>query len=88
MTWEIKRTDTFLKHLKKYKNSHQLLQELDDKLMRLREDPNAIGGELGGKLHGKRSTRIAKNFRLIFQIDSEKKIVYLIAIDHRGRVYG
>ena len=85
--WELRRTDTFLKNLKEQRTNHQLLQELEEKLKRLREDPNVIGGELGGKLHGKKSTRIAKKFRLIFQIDSEEKIVYLIAIDHRGIVY-
>jgi addiction module RelE/StbE family toxin len=87
MTWELKRTDTFLKNLKEQRNNHQLLQELEDKLKRLKEDPHAIGGELGGKFHGKKSTRITKKFRLIFQIDSENRIVYLVAIDHRGSVY-
>ena len=75
MVWELKRTDTFLRNLREQKNNHQVLQELDDKLKRLREDPIAIGGELGGKLHGKKSTRIATKFRLIFQIDFDNHIV-------------
>ena len=87
MAWTIERTETFLKHLKQQKKNHELLQQLIEKVHRLQEDPFAVGGELSGALHGKRSTRLAKNFRLIFQIDKERNVVYLIALDHRGEVY-
>ena len=87
MLWTIERTDTFLKHIKQQKNNHELLRQLDDKIKILQQDPFVLGGELSGVLHGKRSTRLAKNFRLIFQIDTQKKVVYLVALDHRGKVY-
>lgn len=51
------------------------------------EDPVAIGGELAGKLHGHRSTRLTGKFRLIFSIDDKNKVVYLEALDHRKKVY-
>lgn len=85
--WIVKRTDTFLKHLKKHKNNHPLLTELDKKIKRLKEDPFVVGGELAGNLHGHKSTRLAKNFRLVFSIDEQEKAVYLEAIDHRKDIY-
>ena len=85
--WTVKRTDTFLKHLKKQKNNHPLLTELDKKIKRLKEDPSVVGGELAGNLHGHRSTRLVKKFRLVFSIDEQDKVVYLEAIDHRKSIY-
>ena len=85
--WLVRRTDTFLKHLKKHKNDHRLLTELDEKIKRLKEDPTVVGGNLAGNLHGHRSTRLAKNFRLIFSIDDKENAVYLEAIDHREDIY-
>ncbi len=84
--WIIKRTDTFLKHLKKHKNNHELLNELDKKIQRMKEEPH-IGGCLSGALQGKRSTRLVAKYRLIFQIDEETLMVELVALDHRGEVY-
>ena len=83
----IKRTDTFLKHIKKHKNNKELLDELDKKIKRLKEDPNVIGGMLSGSLHGYRSTRLTEKFRLIFKIDEEEQTVFLVALDHRGKIY-
>ena len=88
MLWTIKTTDTFTKTLKKLKNHHELLDALEKKLQRLQEDPVSVGGMLSGSLHGKQSTRLVRKFRLIFQIDTEKKVVYLLAIDHREIAYG
>jgi len=86
-SWLVKRTDPFLKHLKKQRTNHELLQALDKKIKRLQEDPTIVGGNLAGDLHGLKSTRLIKNFRLIFKIDEGNKIVYLVAIDHRKDVY-
>lgn len=85
--WNVKRTGTFLKYLKKHKNNHMLFTELDNKIKRLKEDPSVVGGELAGNLHGHKSTRLAKKFRLVFSIDEKNKVVYLEAIDHRGSIY-
>lgn len=85
--YAVKRTDTFLKTLKKHKNNHPLLTELDKKIKRLREAPSVVGGELAGNLHGHKSTRLSKKFRLIFSVNEKEKVVYLEAIDHRKDVY-
>lgn len=85
--WIVKRTDTFLKYLKKHKTNRKLLSGLDKKIERLKENPSVVGKVLAGNLHGHRSTRLMKNFRLIFYIDDKNKIVYLEALDHRKDVY-
>lgn len=87
MAWVIKRTDTFLESLKTVRKNKKVLAELDRKIKRLREDPLHVGGWLSGELHGKRSTRVARRYRLIFTPDEAEKVVYLNWIDHRERVY-
>ncbi|QQG38832.1 MAG: hypothetical protein HYS32_04520 [Candidatus Woesearchaeota archaeon] len=71
--WQIKRTDTFLKFLKKHKNNHQLFIELDKKINLLKQDPEKVGGYLSGRLYGLKSTRLVGKFRLLFRIDNNKK---------------
>lgn len=87
MTWIIKRTDSFLTSFSPFRNNPVILKELEKKIMRLREDPHHLGGWLQGTLHGKKSTRIAQKYRLIFTIDEKSHTVYLLLIDHREDVY-
>ncbi|HUV79911.1 MAG TPA: type II toxin-antitoxin system RelE/ParE family toxin [Candidatus Bathyarchaeia archaeon] len=83
----VKRTDTFLESLRKIQKNKKALEELDNKINRLQEDPLHVGGWLSGELHGKKSTRITKRYRLIFTPDKTEKVVYLNWIDHREHVY-
>lgn len=87
MTWIVKRTDTFLDSLKDIRKNKEALAELDKKLKRLQEDPLHMGGWLSGELHGKKSTRISRKYRLIFTLDEMEKVVYLNWIDHRKTAY-
>ncbi len=87
MTWVVKRTDTFLDSLRDIRKNKEALAELDKKLKRLQEDPLHVGGWLSGELHGKKSTRISKKYRLIFTPDETVKVVYLNWIDHRKTAY-
>jgi mRNA-degrading endonuclease RelE of RelBE toxin-antitoxin system len=87
MAWIIKRTDTFLESFVKVRDNKKVIAELSKKLTRLSEDPMHIGGWLSGSLHGKKSTRLAKQYRLIFIPDEREQIVYLVLIDHREHVY-
>ncbi len=87
MTWVVMRTDTFLESLKTVKKNKDVLAELDKKLIRLSKNPLHVGGWLSGELHGKKSTRIAKRYRLIFTPDEMERVVYLNWIDHREHVY-
>ena len=87
MVWVIQRTDTFLESFAVVRNNKRVIAELGKKLARLQEDPLHVGGWLSGSLHGKKSTRIAKRYRLVFQPDEREKVVYLVLIDHREHVY-
>jgi mRNA-degrading endonuclease RelE of RelBE toxin-antitoxin system len=87
MAWVIKRTDTFLESFAQVRDNKKVIAEFGKKLVRLQEDPLHTGGWLSGSLHGKKSTRIAKQYRLVFQPDEREKIVYLVLIDHREHVY-
>ena len=87
MVYEIVVTDTFSQELKKHKKDDEFFNALDKKVERLKKDPNSVGGFLSGKLHGYKSTRIIKKFRLIFKIAEQERKVYLSAIDHRKSAY-
>ena len=63
------------------------MDALDKKIQKLKEDPESIGGFLSGKLHGYKSTRIVRKFRLIFRISNQENKIYLSAIDHRKTSY-
>lgn len=86
MTYEVIITDNFSREFKKYKKDQEFLRALDNKIQRLKQNPEEIGGFLSGKLHGYKSTRIIRKFRVIFRIEDKK--VYLMSIDHRKSVYG
>lgn len=87
MAWVIKRTDTFLESFSFVRNNKKVVAELGKKLKRLSEDPLHVGGWLSGSLHGKKSTRIAKQYRLIFLPDEREQVVYLVLIDQREHAY-
>ena len=85
--YEIYRTDSFMNDLKDQKKNTQLLNELDKKIQKLKTEPHNIGKHLSGNLKGKKSVRLARNFRLIFEIDEKGKRVYLEALDNRTHIY-
>ena len=87
MAWVIKRTDTFLESFALVRNNKKIITELGKKLVRLSEDPLHVGGWLSGSLHGKKSTRIARQYRLVFLPDEKEQVVYLILIDQREHAY-
>jgi mRNA-degrading endonuclease RelE of RelBE toxin-antitoxin system len=82
-SWKVIRTDTFLQEFKKYGKNGEIVNALDKKIKRLKENPESVGGFLSGRLHGYKSTRIIGRLRLIFKINGGDGIVYLSAIDHR-----
>ena len=52
----------------------------------LAENPQRVGRALRFDLDGKRSARRG-DFRVIYAIDEQKRIVTVIAIDHRSDLY-
>ena len=87
MNYEIVVTDTLSKEFRKYEKDGEFVNALDKKVERLKENPNNVGGFLSGKLHGYKSTRIIRKFRLIFKIVERERKVNLCAIDHRKSAY-
>lgn len=53
---------------------------------RLRENP-FVAGVLKGPWKGYRKRRVG-DYRIIYRIEQQKLVVYLITIAHRGEVYG
>ena len=87
MNYEIIITNTFSKEFKKHKKDKEFVNALDKKIERLKNSPDNVGGFLSGKLHGYKSTRIIRKFRLIFKIGEQENKVYLFSIDHRKSIY-
>jgi len=87
MPWIIRRTDTFLVSFHRVKDNSKVVPERAKKIKRLHAVPMHVGGWLSGSLHGKKSTRIAKQYRLIFLPDEWEHIVYLTLIEQREHVY-
>jgi mRNA-degrading endonuclease RelE of RelBE toxin-antitoxin system len=83
MAWSVISTETFSREFKKHRKDGEFVKILDNKIKRLQEDPENVGGYLSRKLFGYKSTRILKNLRLVFKIVNEKHEVHLMAIDHR-----
>ncbi|MGO9964078.1 MAG: type II toxin-antitoxin system RelE family toxin [Acidimicrobiales bacterium] len=53
---------------------------------RLIANPRQIGHALGRELSGWRSARVGQ-YRVIYWIDEDKRIVYVDRVDHRSDVY-
>jgi len=83
MAWKIISTETFSRQFQKHKRDGEFVKILNNKIKRLQETPENVGGYLSGKLFGYKSTRILRKLRLIFKIIKEKQEVHLMAIDHR-----
>ena len=52
----------------------------------LADDPHRVGRPLRFDLEGKHSARRG-DFRVIYQIDDQQRLLTIIAIDHRSDVY-
>jgi len=50
MKWKIIATNTFSKNFKKYKKDRNFIHALNNKMKRLQEDPENVGGHLAGNL--------------------------------------
>ena len=52
----------------------------------LAENPHRVGHALRFDLEGKHSARRG-DFRIVYEIDDERRVVTVVAIDHRSDVY-
>lgn len=53
----------------------------------LAENPQRVGGELGGRLKGLRSAHLG-DFRVQYEIDDEIRTVTVRRVEHRSDIYG
>ena len=80
-------TDTFSKEFRKRKKDGNFCKALEGKIKKLKENPEFVGKYLAGVLKGKKSTRILDKFRLVFRVDVDNSVVYLLGVDHRKYSY-
>ncbi len=52
----------------------------------LAENPDRVGRALRFELEGKRSARRG-DFRIVYEIDDDRRVVTVVAIDHRSDIY-
>jgi mRNA-degrading endonuclease RelE of RelBE toxin-antitoxin system len=66
----------------------EVLDDLDEAMMRIAADPSGAGYPLRGRLHGKRSYRVRRNYRVIFALDAKNdQRVNVLSVRHRSREY-
>jgi len=63
-----------------------LRRRLDSAIRKLETNPY-LGKPLRGELVGKRSLRVG-DYRVIYAVDEDKKVVILFTVGHRKAVYG
>jgi len=76
-----------------YKNAQRFFNKLDNSikkqilkgLNKLKNNPE-FGKPLSGNLFGLRSLREGK-FRILYKIEKDKLLVFVLEIGHRGNVY-
>lgn len=84
--WRIKATNEFRRRFKDLtKKDKPLRERVIKSIEKLKENPY-VGKPLSYDLAGLRSLRVGK-YRIIYKIDEENKIIYLISIGHRVKIY-
>lgn len=53
----------------------------------LLENPQRVGKALGRELAGIYSARIGRDWRVLYEIDDGKRLVYVLDVRHRGAAY-
>ena len=85
--YEIQTTDEFEKRFEKLTKRNKALVELFAKaILKLKENPY-VGKPLSYDLKGFWSLPIAGKWRVIYEIDEERKLVILRSIGHRKWIY-
>ena len=87
MRWNIYKTKTFSKDIKKYSKNKGILTQLEKIFLQLEIEPRTVGKILSGVLHPSRSVRVNSYLRLIFLVNEKEESVYLQFIDNRDKVY-
>lgn len=84
MSYDLKRTDFFVRNIKKYKKDTGLMRILFKKIKKIRKNTQ-IGKNLKKELAEYKSTRIGGKFRLIFKVNNKE--LTLVAFGPRRLIY-
>ena len=84
--WNVKATKEFEKSFRDLtKKDKQLRERIIKSIEKLKDNPHS-GKPLSYDLTGLRSLRVGK-YRVIYKIDEENKVIWLITVGHRKEVY-
>jgi len=84
--WRIKASKEFRRRFKDLtKKDKSLRERILKSIEKLKENPYA-GKPLSYNLAGLRSLRVGK-YRVIYKIDEKNKIIWLVTVGHREKVY-
>ena len=84
--WNVKATKEFEKSFRDItKKDKQLRERIIKSIEKLKDNPYS-GKPLSYDLTGLRSLRVGK-YRVIYKIDEENKVIWLITVGHRKKVY-
>jgi len=84
--WNVKATKEFERSFRDLtKKDKQLRERIIKSIEKLKDNPY-LGKPLSRNLAGLRSLRVGK-YRVIYKIDEENKVIWLITVGHRKDVY-
>ncbi len=85
MTYKIQITETAKSEIRKKLGEH-LIYRLDKRIRKLRESPKIYGKPLRYPLAGIWELYFEKCYRVLYKIDEEDKIVYIVGLKHKDEM--
>ncbi len=82
MSYRILITDTCLSHIEKI-SDRKIQRTILDRIKKLAEEPDKQGKKLMKDLSGFRSVHAAGRYRVIFKIDRQTVVLYVLAVGIR-----
>jgi len=84
--YEIKFSETAEKEIKKKKLGTKKLDEFNERLEKLKMAPDAYGKPLRRPLAGIWEIRFERRYRILYVIDSQRKIVTIVGFKHKDEM--
>jgi mRNA-degrading endonuclease RelE of RelBE toxin-antitoxin system len=85
LLYDVEVTEVAQKEISRKLVRHQL-QILDKKIQKLREDPLAHGKPLRYPLAGLWEFRMEKRYRVLYQINVEKRTIQIVGFKHKDEM--
>ncbi|MBI2547605.1 MAG: type II toxin-antitoxin system RelE/ParE family toxin [Candidatus Aenigmarchaeota archaeon] len=84
--YEIEFSETVEKEIKKKKLDTRQLDELNERLEKLKLAPDAYGKPLRRPLAGVWEIRFERRYRILYIIDDQRKIVTIVGLKHKDEM--